>query len=181
MAGKAGVLFEMTSASSHSIIRNTCVSQPLTSDETCHIADVSTDYAFALDLILGDSPAYEEFKEIHALGWASLMFGIVGMALAYCKLLVHRKMHKSIDDVREEVRAGSTSKLDAIHEIRPRQVDVAMCGLLICALEDAPQTLIAITVTTSTSEWTTIAVISISWGMQTISMTYYTCVSFRFY
>ena len=103
------------------------------------IADVFTDFIFAIDILL----KYEN-DIIIIFGWIAFLTGVIGMVLFGVKLLLMRKVLYRIGKLKQE-RAGLNVKVDEdkikeiVLEIRGRNNLILFFDLLCASLEDCPQ------------------------------------------
>ena len=115
------------------------------------IFDVVTDFIFGISLILPN----QEGNFLFLLGWTSMIFTVFGVIGAFCKYMAYRKLIAYQVEMLKEQRNNTSAE-----EIRVRIMDIDVLSLMICCVEDVPQTAIVL-IATSGNTWTAASILTI--------------------
>ena len=119
--------------------------------------DCITDYIYATDLILISATA--------VLGWLSLIVSVLGLVLFLLKYSLFRKLFgHQIGEYQDKLNDSASDQTDIMNEIRVRHLDLDVISLLNGVIEDVPQAMIVIIVTSNIG-FNIISILSITMSM----------------
>eukprot|EP01084_Bolivina_argentea_P217155 368765_1 len=125
------------------------------------VFDITTDYLYAASLIVTQK------KDLVIIGWISLVFAVFGLSIFFFKYQTYRKLvalqvkklKKKLEKCNDEDKQEQI-----ITQIRHRTMDINVISLLNGCIEDVPQTIIVLMVT-SANAWNYISILTITLSM----------------